>query len=241
MRRSVLLGVMVLCLCDVAVAQQWIPPRPGQDTCSGWVDEVAREKCRETDASQQRSDQARRAAEEARTRAIQQAETARIRAEHEAADQARRQAATAAAAQRQADEDAAVQSRARAEAKATAEAAADAADPFKRVDSLDLQVSPEDFVGRRIKVFGFQCYAPSPNGRRCISAENVVLLQPEAIEPVEVRSLLDHECSSFRVAMIDASCRWTARFVLDDIKVERTDDGDRRVVLLPREAELSQQ
>lgn len=49
-------------LCGSAGAQDWIPPRPGQDTCSGFVKPDAQQRCRDKDADIARQAERGRAA-----------------------------------------------------------------------------------------------------------------------------------------------------------------------------------
>ncbi len=248
MRWLFLVALTVVTLSSPALAQQWIPPRPGGDMCSGWVDAGHRQACFAKEAEDQARDEHRRQVERDRVNAIVGAEKSRLAAEREAAAARQQQALAEMAAQRRADADAAearkaAEQRSQAErlARTQAAAAEDAADAFKRVDPLDLKVSPDDFLGRSLKISGLRCYAPSPTGRRCIDDQALVLVQLSAIEPVEVQRLIDHACTSFRVAMNDDACRWTARFVLDDYSFKRTDEGERVVVLLPEHVDLSQE
>lgn len=117
MRRTVLASAVLAGLCGPALAQQWIPPRPGQPICSGWDTQQARDDCQAKEDREHASADAARSAEQARTQSITDAEAKRIAAERAAAEATRQRAGADAARQRElgaaADREAAVEAESR--------------------------------------------------------------------------------------------------------------------------------
>ncbi len=101
MCRVMLIGAAIMSAVSPAVAQHWIPPRPGQSVCSGWDTAEARETCQAKEARSAAAEDAARSAERARTQAIIDAEAKRIAAEHAATGADHRQVEAKAAHQRE--------------------------------------------------------------------------------------------------------------------------------------------
>lgn len=193
-----------------------------QETAHGLNVEELQERMRAEIAESRQQDDARRAEDIARNDAVMAAIEA---------DRAAREAARLL--KEAADQEALKAWQANVSLQREEAAKADAEDPFKWVDILDLEIAPERFVGRKLKVGGMQCYAVGQDDFRCMSGTSHAVVFTPAVEPASASHALEDSCGTVRAAM-DHGCRRTLRFVLDAFAVDKTINGEGRVVLKPR-------
>lgn len=232
MRRAMLAGVVIVGSCWAGHAQQWVPPRPGQDMCDGWRDAAHRAACASGEAEDRARDDQRQRAQQAQVKAIQDAEAARVEAARKATEDRERAAVAEAKAQRELWDEQQAKMRADDEVRHEAFVRAEAADEFKRKDVLDTFVAPEAYVGQKIKLGGMFCYAPRDNDVRCWTPEAEVVVFADDIQPLDAQTDLRDHCSSVRASSTTA-CLRVLRFEMGDFVRDTTEEGTPRVVIRP--------
>ena len=157
-------------------------------------------------------------------RATQQAEEAREQQERAQADEE---------AQRQA-EDAQQGAEAQAEADAAARSQRETEETdggFEVVDSSDIVLAPERYIGKKITIRNLRCYFAGDADYRCSSNSEALGIFGKLVTPIAAESFVRTKCNRITVVMASETCVATARIAPSDIRTVHDSDGRERTVV----------
>lgn len=111
---------------------------------------------------------------------------------------------------------------------------------FKRTDAVDLQITPNKYVGRGVEVVGFQCFHADKDEFRCIHPTATLMVLTVKVQPALEQASIEDVCGSIKTAVTSPKCRRTLRFVPLKAENDKIDGYRSRTVILAAEVEVVQ-
>lgn len=109
---------------------------------------------------------------------------------------------------------------------------------FKRTDAVDLEISPQKYIGRGVEVAGLQCFHADKDEFRCTHPTATLLILTIKVKPAAEQTAMEDACGAIKTAMTSQKCRRTLRFIPLKADNDKIDGYKSRTIVLAAEVEV---